>query len=114
MDFFSAIAPFYERLIPLSDLSVLRKLLDLPCSGPLLDLGGGTGRISSQFGNEVEKVLLVDRALAKVRRAKSKQGSILWWRTQRAFQFVPVYALAHWWWRRCTTSLIKRRQWLSW
>lgn len=72
MDFFSAVAPLYDRLIPMADLKTLRDLLDLPCKGNLLDLGGGTGRVSWRLREEAERVIVADRSLAMLKKARSE------------------------------------------
>ncbi|MBC7187305.1 MAG: methyltransferase domain-containing protein [Calditrichaeota bacterium] len=73
MDFFSLLAPVYDRLIPVADLDALRAHLRLPCAGLLLDVGGGTGRISHRFASLVSGTVVVDRSLAMVRRARRAQ-----------------------------------------
>lgn len=70
MDIFSLLAPVYDRLIPVADLETLRGLLGLPCRGALLDLGGGTGRISRHFCKEAEKIVVVDLSRAMLRKGK--------------------------------------------
>ncbi|MCR4438240.1 MAG: methyltransferase domain-containing protein [bacterium] len=76
MDFFSIVAPVYDRLIPVADLEALRRHLRLPCAGLLLDVGGGTGRISHGFAGYVGGAVVVDRSLAMVRRVP--RGRRVW------------------------------------
>ena len=45
-DHFSAIAPIYAR-VTYSKKEVMREVASLPVQGRLLDVGGGTGRVSS-------------------------------------------------------------------
>ncbi len=76
VDFFSFIAPVYDRLIPIADLGALRRHLRLPCDGLLLDLGGGTGRISAQFRGDVQGEVVVDKSFAMARRVP--RGRRVW------------------------------------
>ena len=70
LDHFDIIASFYDRLIGPPDTSRLRRLLQLPADGWLLDAGGGTGRVSSHFCALVSGLVVSDlshRMLAKTR-----------------------------------------------
>ncbi|MGQ9852832.1 MAG: class I SAM-dependent methyltransferase [Candidatus Oleimicrobiaceae bacterium] len=73
MDFFSFIAPAYDWLIPIADLKTLRRHLKLPCDGLLLDLGGGTGRVSAHFRDDVQGEVVVDSSFAMARRVRRQQ-----------------------------------------
>ena len=58
-DHFAAIAPLYARVV-YSKVSIIRELAALPVSGRLLDVGGGTGRVSSAIRDLVDVVVIVD------------------------------------------------------
>src|SRR5512140_768306 len=58
-DHFAAIAPLYARAV-YSDTSILREVAALPVSGRLLDVGGGTGRVSSAIWDLVDEVVIAD------------------------------------------------------
>jgi ubiquinone/menaquinone biosynthesis C-methylase UbiE len=73
-DHFRLLAPFYESVIPPPDTSRLEQLLNLPIRGSLLDVGGGTGRVSSQLRPLVDKLILTDASLGMLRQAKRKEN----------------------------------------
>jgi demethylmenaquinone methyltransferase/2-methoxy-6-polyprenyl-1,4-benzoquinol methylase len=58
-DHFAAIAPIYAR-VTYSKVAVMRELAELPVSGRLLDVGGGTGRVSSALRDLVDEVMVAD------------------------------------------------------
>ena len=58
-DHFAAIAPLYAR-VTYSKVAVMRELAELPVNGCLLDVGGGTGRVSSALRNLVDGVVIAD------------------------------------------------------
>jgi ubiquinone/menaquinone biosynthesis C-methylase UbiE len=72
IDHFGFLAPFYDRVIPPSDLSRLRERLRLPTTGRLLDAGGGTGRVSSQLRQLVDEVIISDVSLSMLKQAQLK------------------------------------------
>ena len=74
---FDLIAPIYDRLIQTPDTEKLIKLLNLPAEGWLLDVGGGTGRISSQLIQHVDKLALCDLSFPMLIKAQDKQISHL-------------------------------------
>lgn len=70
LDHFNILAPIYDRLMGAPDVARLALLLRLPSRGCLLDLGGGTGRVSSPLRGRVGRVVVSDvcgRMLAKAR-----------------------------------------------
>ena len=75
-DHFKLVAPFYERVIPPPDPGRLEYLLNLPIQGSLLDVGGGTGRVSSQLLPFVGELVLTDVSFGMLRQAKRK-GNLL-------------------------------------
>lgn len=58
-DHFAAIASLYAR-VTYSKASLLREIADLPVGGRLLDVGGGTGRVSSAIRDLVDEVVVAD------------------------------------------------------
>jgi ubiquinone/menaquinone biosynthesis C-methylase UbiE len=73
-DHFAAIAPLYARAT-YSKTNVLREVAALPVNGRLLDVGGGTGRVSSAVRNLVDEVVIADVSfgmLGKADRASLK------------------------------------------
>jgi ubiquinone/menaquinone biosynthesis C-methylase UbiE len=72
IDHFGFLAPIYDRVIPPSDLSRLRERLRLPTAGRLLDVGGGTGRVSSQLRHLVDAVIISDPSRLMLKQAQLK------------------------------------------
>jgi len=58
-DHFAAIAPLYAR-VTYSKAGLLREIASLPVHGRLLDVGGGTGRVSSAIRDLVDQVIIAD------------------------------------------------------
>lgn len=58
-DHFSAIAPIYAR-VTYSKKETMREIASLPVQGRLLDVGGGTGRVSSAIREYVDEVIIAD------------------------------------------------------
>ena len=58
-DHFAAIAPLYAR-VTYSKTNILREVAVLPVKGKLLDVGGGTGRVSSAIRDLVDEVVVAD------------------------------------------------------
>ncbi len=58
-DHFAAIAPIYAR-VTYSKAHIIREIASLPARGRLLDVGGGTGRVSSTIRNLVDEVVIAD------------------------------------------------------
>ena len=69
LDHFSVIAPLYARLGKFGDLVTLQRLADLPVSGRLLDLGGGTGRVSRSLLSHVGMAVIADVSSGMLRHA---------------------------------------------
>lgn len=69
---FDILASFYDRLFGPPDPARLRRLLDLPITGCLLDVGGGTGRVAQTLGDEVQKAIILDNSAGMVRQATRK------------------------------------------
>lgn len=75
---FELLAPIYDRLMgrllgpPDRDLWV--RLLELPVDGRLLDVGGGTGRVSGALRPMVGQIVVADASLGMLRRARDRGG----------------------------------------
>lgn len=69
---FNLIAPLYDRIFKVSNSEILRDLLQLNRDQLLLDAGGGTGRVSEQFQNDVHQLILGDYSFSMLREAKKK------------------------------------------
>jgi demethylmenaquinone methyltransferase/2-methoxy-6-polyprenyl-1,4-benzoquinol methylase len=71
---FHRLAPFYDNLIRAPQADRLRNLLNLSQDSYLLDLGGGTGRVSQHFAGLGAKVLVGDINSSMLKQAKRKEG----------------------------------------
>ncbi len=74
IDHFSLIAPLYDRVAKPPDAEHLRNLARLPVEGRLLDVGGGTGRISFALKSWVTGVVVADSSFGMLAQAKMKEG----------------------------------------
>ncbi len=72
LDHFDLAAPFYERVISHAEPEWLADLLDLSAGGRLLDVGGGTGRVSGALAERVAQVVLTDPSWGMLRQARAK------------------------------------------
>lgn len=74
LDHFDILAPLYDRLIsPPNERRIIR-LARLPVQGSLLDVGGGTGRISQYLVGSAKQVVVLDVSHKMLSQAKSKNG----------------------------------------
>jgi len=73
-DHFALLAPFYDRIFATVSRDRLLELLDLRADGRLLDVGGGTGRVSTALANTTGEVVVTDLSVAMLRQARSKGG----------------------------------------
>jgi ubiquinone/menaquinone biosynthesis C-methylase UbiE len=67
-DHFDVIAPVFARAT-YSSLDTLRRLADLPAKGFLLDVGGGTGRVSAGLTQDVEGIVIIDVSFGMLKQA---------------------------------------------
>ena len=65
-DHFDAIAPIYARAT-YSSLDKMRELAALPTKGRLLDIGGGTGRVTSTLLKDVDEVIIADVSMGMLK-----------------------------------------------
>ncbi len=70
---FDILAPIYDRVIGGHQIGNLIRLANLPINGILLDVGGGTGRVSARMQNRVSKVVIVDSSFKMLIQAKGKK-----------------------------------------
>ena len=73
-DHFGILAPLYERLIPNVNVKILESLLKLDPRQPLLDVGGGTGRVSRFFQDRVKRICILDFSAGMLRQAQASGG----------------------------------------
>ena len=73
-DHFGFLAPFYEHFIKPKNPDILSRLLDLPVDGILLDVGGGTGRVSGFLTEQVNKVIIADLSEKMLLESYGKDG----------------------------------------
>ena len=74
LDHFGVLAPFYEKLIKPKMPEQLMRLAELPTSGVLLDVGGGTGRVAKFLVDQASEVIVADLSVDMLIQAKSKHG----------------------------------------
>lgn len=73
-DHFGFLAPFYEAFIKPKSPEILSRLLDLPVDGILLDVGGGTGRVSGFLASQVNRVIIADLSEKMLLQSIGKDG----------------------------------------
>jgi demethylmenaquinone methyltransferase/2-methoxy-6-polyprenyl-1,4-benzoquinol methylase len=74
LDHFGVIAPFYDRLIPPRNPERMIKLLSLPTQGLLLDVGGGTGRVTQSLRGLASQIIVADLSIDMLRQGARKNG----------------------------------------
>ena len=67
-DHFAAIASIYAR-VTYSKSHIMREVASLPVRGRLLDVGGGTGRVSSAIRELVDEVVIADVSFGMLEKA---------------------------------------------
>jgi len=72
MDLFHWIAPLYDRIFHFSDPTQLLTLLDLGRDRRLLDVGGGTGRVTSVLAEHVGQACVIDVSWGMLSEATAK------------------------------------------
>ena len=71
-DHFGLLAPIYEKFIRASHPEALDELAELAIGGPLLDVGGGTGRVSQFLIDRAQPVVIADLSLKMLRQTQLK------------------------------------------
>lgn len=74
LDHFGIIAPFYERLIPLKHAERVLKFLAPQREDRILDVGGGTGRVSALLRDHARVVVVLDESYKMLTKAREKGG----------------------------------------
>lgn len=72
-DHFRFLARCYDRVMGQADADRLSRLLRLPCDGLLLDVGGGTARVSHPLRHAVRAVIVADYSHGMLRQARAKE-----------------------------------------
>lgn len=73
-DHFGFLAPIYERFIKPVSPEILASLLELPVDGTLLDIGGGTGRVSGFLTHQAGTVIIADLSQKMLLQSQGKGG----------------------------------------
>ncbi len=71
-DHFDFLAPFYDRVFAVPDARRLGQRLRLPADGPLLDVGGGTGRVAQTLRSLAGPLIVLDASAGMLRQARAK------------------------------------------
>lgn len=72
LDHFGILAPFYDMVFSAADRDRLQRLLRLPTTGSLLDVGGGTGRISQALMGLADHIVVLDESRPMLEEAGKK------------------------------------------
>ncbi len=62
LDHFDLIAPLYDRIIPPAKIDILLQYGQFPIEGYILDVGGGTGRVTRELIKIHPKIVVADRS----------------------------------------------------
>ena len=73
-DHFGILAPVYEKYIKPKYPDKLAELTQLPIQGSLLDVGGGTGRVSQFFHKDAGDIYIADLSHKMLVESQSKNG----------------------------------------
>jgi demethylmenaquinone methyltransferase/2-methoxy-6-polyprenyl-1,4-benzoquinol methylase len=73
LDHFGFLAPFYDSVIKYSPSPRLNRIAALPTTGRLLDVGGGTGRVSQTLRGLAGQILVADLSAGMLRQAAAKE-----------------------------------------
>ena len=73
LDHFGLLAPYYDQIFEPKNKEDWQRLLNLPSEGALLDIGGGTGRVSQHLCDRVRNTVLVDPSVDMLSQAYGKR-----------------------------------------
>ena len=73
-DHFNFLAPIYEHVIKAKLPERLAELVDITSTERMLDVGGGTGRVSQFFSDQVDQIVIADLAFQMLAKSQSKNG----------------------------------------
>jgi len=76
-DHFGLLAPLYERFIRPPQMENLLRAADLSHDDRLLDVGGGTGRVSQLLAPAVHEIWLADVSVGMLEEAKAKRVGLI-------------------------------------
>jgi len=71
---FDILAPFYEKVVQPGERFEFWKLVDMPECGSLLDVGGGTGRVSQSVIGSKQSVTVADVSCNMLSEARHKKN----------------------------------------
>lgn len=74
IDHFGIIAPFYDRVIPVRYAERIIQMSGLPVEGPILDAGGGTGRVAEVLKPYATQTIVSDLSMKMLHQAQMKEG----------------------------------------
>jgi ubiquinone/menaquinone biosynthesis C-methylase UbiE len=74
IDHFNILAPYYDRVIQGQSVEKLIRLAGLPVEGALLDVGGGTGRVTEALRGLASHLVVADLSTGMLRQALAKGG----------------------------------------
>ncbi len=77
MDLFSRIAGKYDKLIRGFALETIKDSINIETDKLLLDLGGGTGRVSLELETLTNGIILLDRSFEMLKQASKKTNKLL-------------------------------------
>ena len=77
MDLFSRIAGIYDKIIKGFTLDTIKQFVQIIPNEILLDLGGGTGRLSVELNKCVNGCILIDRSFEMLEQALKKSKDFL-------------------------------------
>jgi len=76
LDHFNLLAPIYDRVIQPKKPEQLTQLLELEEGSNLIDVGGGTGRITQYFVGSCNQIILADTSFKMLGKSQGKDGLI--------------------------------------
>jgi len=76
LDHFNLLAPIYDKVIQPKYPERLSSILNLQADPCLLDVGGGTGRITQYFVESCSQVVLADTSYKMLQKSQEKNGLI--------------------------------------
>lgn len=71
-DYFNLLGPIYDLIFSLRNSSKLVEMVNLFPQQALLDIGGGTGRVSEKFSGISSSIIVADPAIKMLREAHKK------------------------------------------
>jgi demethylmenaquinone methyltransferase/2-methoxy-6-polyprenyl-1,4-benzoquinol methylase len=74
LDHFGLLAPYYDHWMSTPALEIWQRVLRLPATTLLLDVGGGTARVSGPLAAQVTATVVVDVSAAMLEQAVRRPG----------------------------------------